>query len=174
MKKIAVLFSNGTEEIEAITPVDILKRAGAQCDLVSIAGEYPIGSHGITVKADKLIEDFEFDGYDGIIIPGGMPGAKLISENSEAIRIIKKAVDNNKTVAAICAAPAVVLAKHGFISGKRATCYFASDFVEIMKCATFTNADVEVDGNFITANGPKSAMRFSEEICKYLGLTPKF
>ena len=72
--KIAVLFANGTEEIEALTPVDVLRRANVECDLVSISGEKPIGSHNIIIKADKQIEQVDLSDYDGVVIPGGMPG----------------------------------------------------------------------------------------------------
>ena len=107
MKKIAVLFSNGTEEIEALTPVDVLRRAGVECDIVSVCGEFPKGSHGITVKADKLIEEIHINDYDGIVIPGGLPGAQIIADNDNALKMIKTAVADGKMVAAICAAPAL-------------------------------------------------------------------
>jgi 4-methyl-5(b-hydroxyethyl)-thiazole monophosphate biosynthesis len=174
MQKIAVIFSNGTEEIEALTPVDVLRRTGAQCDIVSVSGEYPKGSHGIIVKADLTAESLDMDNYDAIVIPGGMPGAEIISNDQAIICALKKAFNENKVVASICASPAVVLAKNGFIDGKTATCYPAPAFIEMMKVAKYTAGDVERDGNLITANGPKSAMKFALEICSVLGLTPKF
>ena len=173
MKKIAVLFSNGTEEIEGLTPVDVLRRAGAICDIVSISGEYPVGSHQITVKADKLIEETNLEDYDCIIIPGGMPGAKYISVCEKAICGIKNALQGNKVVGAICASPAVVLATHNLIGAKKVTCYPAKDFVDALG-DNYTGNSVEVDGNLVTANGPKSAMDFSLAICKALGLDAKF
>ena len=168
MKKIAVLFSNGTEELEALTPVDVLRRAGADCDIVSICGNYPVGSHNITVKADRLVEDVVFDVYDCIVIPGGMPGATKISENNYAMNGVKKAIKQNKVIASICASPAVVLASNRLIDGKKATCYPAESFIQMMNVADYTGADVQVDGNLITANGPKSAFKFSLEIINYL------
>ena len=174
MKKIAVLFSDGTEELEALTPVDVLRRAGADCDIVSICGKFPVGSHNITVKADRLVEENDFAEYDCIVIPGGMPGATKISENACAMNGIKKAIKENKVIASICASPAVVLASNRLIDGKKATCYPAQSFIQMMSVADYTGADVEVDGNLITANGPKSAMKFSLEICKALSLSPKF
>ena len=174
MKKVAVFFADGTEEIEGLTPVDILRRAEVECDIVSVSGEYPIGSHGITIKADKLIEQAVADEYDAVVIPGGMPGAVNISSNFSAVRFIKKMVENAKLVAAICASPAVVLARHDLLGGKKATCFPADDFITSIKFdGEYTGADVEVDGNLITANGPKSAMEFSLKICKALGLEPK-
>ncbi|MBQ7349200.1 MAG: DJ-1/PfpI family protein [Clostridia bacterium] len=174
MIKIAVLFSNGTEEIEALTPVDVLRRAGVDCDIVSVSGEYPKGSHNITVKADKLIENIDIKNYDGIVIPGGMPGATIISENPYAMRTVKGAINDKKLVAAICASPAVVLANNRLIDGKIATCYPADAFIEMMGVCDYTGADVQTDGNLITANGPKSAMKFALAVCDYLGAKPKF
>ncbi len=175
MKKIAILFSNGTEEIEALTPVDVLRRAGVECDIVSVCGEFPKGSHGITVKADKLIEDIDFNDYSGIVVPGGLPGAQIIADNEIVKNIIKSALADGKMVAAICAAPALALAANGFVNGKNITCYPAKAFIDsVNKCANYTGKDVEVDGNVITANGPRSAFAFSKAICDFLGVTAKF
>ena len=175
MKKIAVLLANGCEELEALTPVDILRRAeGVVCDTFTIDGESVTGSHKIVIKGDKSIKELDIGGYDGIIIPGGMPGATNIANCVEAEKAIKKALDNGKLVAAICASPAVVLASKGLIDGKNATCYPAPVFIDMMKPCNMTGADVEIDGNIITANGPKSAFKFALAICDYLGVTPKF
>ena len=174
MKKIAVIFANGTEEIEGLTPVDILRRAEAHCDTVSVSGEYPIGSHGVTIKADRLIEEVNADDYDAVVIPGGMPGAVNISSNFSAMLFIKKMVQSGKVVASICASPAVVLARHDLLNGKKSTCFPAEDFITAVKFdGEYTGANVEIDGNLITSNGPKSAMEFSLAICDALGLDPK-
>ena len=175
MIKVAVVFANGTEEIEALTPVDIIRRCeGALCDIVSVEGEFPKGSHGIEVRADKLSTQTDFSIYDAIVIPGGMPGAVNIANDKKVLDALKQAFEKNKVVASICASPAVVLADNGFINGKKATCYPAEVFLQKMKDCIYTGADVEVDGKLITANGPKSAMVFALEICKALGLQPKF
>ncbi len=173
MKKIAVLFADGTEEIEGLTPVDILRRAGATCDIVSVGDKYLTGSHNIVIKADKLINEIDKNEYDAVVIPGGMPGATNIASNNDAITLIKNAVESGKLIASICASPAVVLSANGFIKGKKATCYPAKQFIETMG-ENYTGADVEIDENLITANGPKSAFNFSLEIVKYLGLEIKF
>lgn len=173
MIKIAVLFANGTEEIEALTPVDVLRRAGVYCDLVSVSGDYPVGSHQVTVKADKTIEKVRLEEYDGVVIPGGMPGAVNISKCQKAIDGIKELLNKEKLVSAICASPVVVLAENGLLSVEKATCYPAEPFVKALQ-EKYTAKDVEVCGNVITANGPKSAMAFSIAICSYLGVNPKF
>ena len=172
MKKIAVLFAFGTEEIEGITPVDILRRAGAECDIVSVSGKTIVGSHGIQIIADKLIEDIDADDYDGVVIAGGMPGATNVSNNQKAVEFIKKLNKSGKLVSAICASPAVVLASHGLINGK-ATCYPAPQFIELLG-DNYANIDVVRTDNVITANGPKSALKFALEIVKYLKLNIEF
>ena len=175
MVKLAIIFSDGTEEIEAVTVIDGLRRAGAVCDIVSERGEYLTGSHGIVIKSDKALKDFSVSDYDGIIIPGGMPGASNISANEKAIDEIKKAANSGKLVASICASPAVVLAKHGICKGKRVTCFPAESFIETVKTvAVYTGNDVEKDGNFITANGPLSATKFAIAIADYFGLKINF
>ena len=173
MKKIAVVFANGTEEIEALAPVDVLRRSGAECDIVSINGQFPIGSHNITVKADKVVEEVDFDLYDGIVIPGGMPGATNIAGCEKVVQALKKAYGEGKIVASICASPAVVLANTGIVDGKKITCFPAQVFVDMLCNCTYTAQSVTVDGNLITANGPKSAFDFSFAICESLGLEPK-
>ena len=173
MKKIIVLFANGTEELEALTPVDILRRTGAKCDIVSINGEFPVGSHNIIIKADKLIDSVDMNDYDAIVIPGGMPGATNIANNLHAIKIIKDAIKNQKLVASICASPAVVLAQNNLLSNKKATCYPAPNFIQLMG-NNYVEKDLEISQNLITANGPKSAFKFALEIVKALGLNIEF
>ncbi len=173
MKKIAVFIADGSEEIEALTPVDVLRRAGASVDLISVSGEYATGSHGIVIKADKMIEDAELGGYDCIVIPGGMPGATNIANSKKAVLGICLALDSGRLVAAICASPAVVLAGNNILGYRKATCYNAPDFVNALG-DNYTGKDVENDRGLITANGPKSAMAFSLEIANALSLQPKF
>ena len=174
MKKVAVIIADGSEEIEVLTPVDVLRRAeGARVDLISVSGSAPKCSHGVSVVADKVIEEVELKDYDAIVIPGGMPGATNIASTPAVISALKDMDSAGKIIASICASPAVVLKKNGLLVGKKATCYPAPLFIEIMG-DSYTGADVQVCDNFITANGPKSAMAFALEICKALNLQPKF
>ena len=121
MKKVAVMLANGFEEIEALTVVDIIRRANITCDMFSISGMEVKGAHDIVVKADKLISE-EVKEYDVIVLPGGMPGATNLRDNEEVIDLVKWFNDNKKIVAAICAAP-IVLGKAGIIEGKKVTSY---------------------------------------------------
>ncbi len=174
MKKIAVIVANGTEEIEGLTPVDILRRAGVSVDIVSVSGKVAKGSHDILITADKVVEEVDFNEYDGIVIPGGMPGATNIASNKKVVSATEEMLKKGKVVASICASPAVVLASNRLIDGKKVTCYPAQAFIDMLSPCTYTASAVEVCGNLVTANGPKSAIDFSIEICKVLGVTPKF
>lgn len=174
MKKVAVLIANGTEEIEVLTPVDVLRRAdGVVCDLISVSGREPKCSHGVSILADKVIEEVTLSSYDAVVIPGGMPGALNISSNEKVISSLKQMEKDGKLIASICASPAVVLKANGLFSGKLATCYPAEKFVKLLG-EDYTGEDVQVCDNLITANGPKSALKFALEICKALSLSPKF
>ena len=173
MKKIAVLFADGTEELEGLTPVDLLRRAGAECDIVSVQNEYLTGSHGIVVKSDKNIKQICSSDYDAVVIPGGMPGAVNIANCDKAVEFITKLRNDKKLVASICASPAVVLAQNKLLNNDKATCYPLAQFIELMG-ENYVEKDVQVSSALITANGPKSAFTFSLEIIKYLGLDIKF
>ena len=173
MVKIAVIFADGTEEIEALIPVDVFRRAGAACDIVSVSGSSPKGSHGIRVFSDRLAEETDFSVYDAIVIPGGMPGANNISKSEKVVSAIRAALKNNRLIAAICASPAVVLAANGLLLSDSATCYPADVFISLLG-DKYSGKDVDVSGNIITANGPLSAMKFAFAICEKLGVEPKF
>lgn len=173
MKKIAVFIADGSEEIEALTPVDVIRRTGAVCHTYSVNGQSVKGSHGIEIKADFTVDMLDADNYDALVIPGGMPGAVNIAKSKDATAAIEKAINCGKIVAAICASPAVVLGGNGLLACEKATCYPAPDFIGALG-EKYTGANVEKCANFITANGPKSAMEFSLAICAALELQPKF
>ncbi len=170
IKKVAVLVATGSEEIETITPVDVLRRSGAQCDVVSVSEREVVMSRNVKLVADKLISEVDLGEYDGIVIPGGMPGAVNISNCEKAIKGIGKALRENKKVFSICASPAVVLAKNGLLPCNKATCYPAPEFINLIGKDKYTGCDVEVCGNIVTANGPTSALEFSIKICQEMGL----
>jgi 4-methyl-5(b-hydroxyethyl)-thiazole monophosphate biosynthesis len=171
--KVAVLLAEGFETIEALTTVDILRRAGVTCNTIGTKSLDVTTSHSITIKADKVLNEEVYD-YDVVVLPGGMPGATNIASCKKVSEAIENAEKSGKLVAAICASPAVVLASQGVFKGKKLTCYPAPAFIEMLKNNDYTAADVEIDGNIITANGPKSAFSFAKAICEYLNLTPKF
>jgi protein deglycase len=159
MKKILIHLANGFEEIEAITPVDVLRRAGCEVVTISVSGKREvIGAHGITVLADKLFAESDYDHADMILLPGGQPGSDNLNRHEGLKKQIIAFHMQGKLVAAICAAP-LVLGSTGILKGKKATCYPGVE--SRLTGATFTGNAVEVDGNIITGRGPGLAMVFS-------------
>lgn len=167
-KKVAVLLADGFEEGEALFIVDIMRRAGIGCDMVSIKEEIVEGGHGITVKADKLIKDAEKDRYDMIVLPGGLPGADYLRDCEEVIKWVQDfANDNKKYIAAICAAPQV-LAKAGVVKDRKITSYPSEKYRQILKDAQYTEEIVVVDSNIITSRGPATTMPFAYKLVEIL------
>ncbi len=168
MKESFVFLANGFEEIEALATVDVLRRAGMDITTVSIHDGLTVtGAHGIPVTADATISDVDTTGgIDWLICPGGMPGAEHLANCRQLTDLLKKHHSENGRIAAICAAPAVVLAPLGILSGKKATCYPGFENALAQGDATATGNRVETDGNVITGNGPSSAIPFALAIVK--------
>lgn len=165
--RVACILSNGFEEIEAITPVDVLRRADINCDYYSIDGIEVEGAHGVTIRADYLLTDDEqLKNIDMIILPGGMPGAQHLAHNPIVQATIKEFDANNKYIAAICAAPALVLGSSGIVAGRKVTCYPGMEhhFSDAIYCHDL----VVRDNNIITSQGPATAMMFALELLKVL------
>ena len=165
MKKVVALLADGFEEVEALTAVDFLRRAGCEVIVAGVTGKTVTGGHDIVVEADLPVASCN-DDYDAVVVPGGMPGASNIAESEEAIRLIRSVGESGGIVAAICAAPAVVLAPNGFLDGKRATCY--PGYEDAFEATTFTEERVVVDGNTITSRGPGTAAEFAITVIEKL------
>jgi protein deglycase len=166
MKKVFIHFAEGFEEIEAITPVDVLRRAGHDVVMVSVSGNYTVsGAHDVTVTCDALFEEINYNEGDIVILPGGMPGSKNLDEHSELKKVIAQYNENGKPIAAICAAP-MVFGHMGLLEGKTATCYPGVE--PELKGANASGKPTEVDGNIITGKGPGAAIAFSLAIVEYL------
>ena len=170
MKRVAVMLAEGFEEIEALTVADVLRRARVECDMISI-GEISVkGAHNIEVKADKIIDD-DLEEYDMIVCPGGLPGAKYLSENQKLIEVIQKFDKiENKFISAICAAPAMVLTSAGIEKDKFITSYPGEEFEEMLEDANYTDELVVVNGNLITSRGPATALLFAFKLLDVLGI----
>ena len=165
-KKILTVLAEGFEEIEAVTPVDLMKRAGILVETTGIKGIDVSGSHDISIIADHSFDEIS-DTYDGIFIPGGLPGSTNIADFEPVMNLIKKMFSEGKLIAAICAAPAVVLNKTGILSGKKATCYPGAE-KEFNADVMFVEDKVVVDGNVITSRGAGTAAVFSHALIEYL------
>ncbi|MFT8314190.1 MAG: DJ-1 family glyoxalase III [Clostridium sp.] len=163
MINVLLFIAEGFEEIEALTVVDILRRANVKCDTCSIAGSFVKGSHGIEVKADKLIEEIDENEYGAVVLPGGMPGAKNLKENKKVIEIVKDFYRDNKIVAAICAAP-IVLKEADIYRKHKITSY--PDFKEELKAADYIEDIVVEDKNIITSRGPATAIYFGLKLAE--------
>jgi len=165
-KKAIILLATGFEEIEAVTVIDMLRRAGIELTVAGVDGINITGSHGITITADKKLGGLLPD-FDVVIIPGGMPGALHLHNSSEANDFIKKMYSAGALIAGICAAPSVVMAPIGLLDNKTATCY-PGDQVDFGKSTRYKNKPVVTDGNIITSQGPATAMEFAFAIVKKL------
>lgn len=162
MKKILVFIADGTEEVEAITVVDYLRRAGIEVDLVSVMKDRQVtGAHDIKIEADYLIDDIDVSSYDGVYSPGGLPGAYNIRDNTRALEIYQEMASGGKIVSALCAGP-TVLDKAGLLKDKKFTAY--PGFVENINDGTYVDENVVVDQNVITGRGPAIAQEFAFEI----------
>lgn len=158
-------MADGCEEIEGLTVVDLLRRAGIEIDMISISEKKEVeGAHGIRFQADLCKKDVDFAKLDGIILPGGMPGTIHLGEDETVDKTIKEFASCGKLVAAICAAPSV-LGKAGILNGKRATSY--PGFEEKLTGAETLSDPVVHDGNLITSRGMGTAIPFALEIVKY-------
>lgn len=166
MNKIGVFLADGMEEIEGLTVVDILRRAGVEVTTISISGKKEVaGSHNITVLADMFFENMDFSELDGIVLPGGMPGTTNLRKHSGVNKVIKDYANAEKLVAAICAAPSV-LGRAGLLKGKQATSY--PGFEEQLIGASYCTDAVVRDGNIITSRGMGTAIPFALELTAYL------
>ncbi len=166
MKKIAVQLAPGFEEIEAITIIDVLRRANLDVTTISMTDDLKVtGSHDIPVIADKLFEEVDYSEIDMLILPGGMPGSKNL-DNHEGLR--KQIIDfnkKNKMLGAICAAP-LVFGHLDLLKNKEAVCY--PGFEGELNGANIKNEPAIISENIVTGRGVGAALRFSLKIVETL------
>lgn len=164
-KKTAMLFAEGFEEVEALTVVDLLRRAEIGCDIVAIAGTDAVtGSHGIGVRADAAFDQLVLDDYDAILLPGGQPGTTNLAADGRVLDALRRFHAAGKLTAAICAAP-TVLAKAGLLEGRRAVCYPGLE--DKLTGRVGGDGPVEVDGTVITSRGVGTAIPFALALVEY-------
>ncbi len=164
--KVYAFAANGTEETELLCVVDILRRAGILTVIASIDGARVTGSHGITFDADALAKDCDFSDAEILFVPGGLPGTTRLAESSLVINALKTQAEKNKRIAAICAAPALVLGENGLLDGKQGVC--SPGFETHMKGCEVLTDKVCTDGNITTARGLGCAVELGLELVRLL------
>ena len=161
-KKIAVHLADGFEEIEAVSIIDVLRRAELDVWVISVTGNHEVtGAHQLKIFADVLFEQVSYDQIDMIVLPGGMPGAANLDAHEGLKFQIKQFNAKNKLLAAICAAP-LVYGNMGILAGKNVVCY--PGFEKYLKGAEVLNIPVVESGNLITGRGPGAAIQFALKI----------
>ena len=167
-KSAIVIVAYGFEEIETVCCIDILRRAGVKVTVAGLGTDMPLGSRGITIKTDALLADMPEDLLpSAVVLPGGGAGARNLHESPAVSELVMKAAAQGKIIAAICAAPAVVLAPLGVLNGRKATCFpgmenaFGPD-------VTFSEDAVVTDGNIITSRGAGTAFEFALAVAQVL------
>ncbi|MDR0601193.1 MAG: DJ-1/PfpI family protein [Treponema sp.] len=161
-KKAIVLLAEGFEEVEAVTPIDYLRRAGVDVTSAAIGRSRTVtGAHGVEITADALFADLagKSGAWDALILPGGGPGSKNLAASGETAALVTAMAASGKIVAAICASPAVVLAPLGILKGRTFTCYPGME--SGVRGARWSSGPVVIDGNVITSRGAGTAGAFA-------------
>ena len=162
MKKALIFFAEGFEEIEALTIIDVLRRADIPALMISVTGNLSVtGAHGIKVNVDLLFKDVDFNDAEILILPGGLPGAHNLNAHEGLKNQLKQFNDAGKKVAAICAAP-LVLGGLNILNNKEATCYPGFEN-ELLGAKLSTDLAIKA-GNVITSRGPGTALNFALEL----------
>ena len=167
MAKVYVFLADGFEDVEALIPIDVLRRGGVDVVTVSIM-DFPLvaSAHGVNIEADIMFEQGDFSDADLLMLPGGMPGAANLDMTEGVREALLRQAAAGKKIAAICAAP-FILGKLGLLKGRRATCY--PGFEKHLDGASYTAELVTVDDNIITGRGPGAAMSFGYTLLRQLG-----
>ena len=158
-RKVLVPIADGTEEIEAVCIIDVLRRAGAEVTVASVGNLQITASRGVKLVADCTIDSCRDDHFDLIALPGGIPGAEHLRDSQPLVQLLRRHQASGGWYGAICAAPAVVLSHHGLIGGRQATGH--PSFTEQLTDGESVAARVVVDGQCVTSQGPGTALEFA-------------
>ena len=170
MKKVLVLLAEGFEDIEALTIVDVLRRAEVKVTLCTIKEYYVKSSHDVIVRSEELIEYVRAEDYDALFLPGGLPGAYNLRDDDRVIKIIQEMNELNKLIFAICAAP-IILSKAGITKDRKVTSY--PGFEDQIKCSEYLEDPIVVDRKVTTSRGPATALLLAYEMLNQLGYEEK-
>jgi 4-methyl-5(b-hydroxyethyl)-thiazole monophosphate biosynthesis len=165
MKRVLVPLAEGFEEIEAVTIIDVLRRAGLRVDVAALGGKRVTGSHGIAVESDMSIDDARAVDYDLIALPGGMPGTLHLREDPRVLRLVREIEAADRHVAAVCAAPSV-LAEAGVLESRHATVHPSA--ASFLSGAKLEDARVVRDGKIVTGKAAGTAMEFAFALVEQL------
>lgn len=164
---VLVAIATGSEEIETLTPVDILRRAGATVTLAAVGANLEVSmSRGVKVRADDLLANVASTNFDLIVVPGGQPGANNMRDDATLVAMLRRQKAEGRWVSAICASPAVVLKTHGILEHEPATCYPGME--SALENKSQVDSRVVVSGHVITSRGPGTAMEFSLALVRAL------
>ncbi len=163
-KNVLVAVAEGSEELEAVSIINVLRRAGVEVTVASVSALQVRCSRGTNIVADKLIGACLNEQYDMIAIPGGLPGANNLRDSVELKEILLRQKAEGRYYAAVCASPAVVFQTHGLLEGHVATCY--PSFSE--QVDDFSTSSVVVDGYCVTSQGPGTSLEFSLKLVELL------
>ncbi|KAI3441480.1 uncharacterized protein J3R85_002060 [Psidium guajava] len=167
-KKVLVPVANGTEPLEAVVTIDVLRRAGAEVTVASVEKQLRVDAcHGVKIVADALISDCAGAAFDLVSLPGGMPGASSLRDCKILENLVKKQAADGRLYAAICASPAVALGSWGLLKGLKATCY-PSFMEQLSSLATAVESRVQVDGKVVTSRGPGTTMEYAVTLVEQL------
>ncbi|HEM3335567.1 TPA: DJ-1/PfpI family protein [Streptococcus suis] len=165
MTRVAVVLADGFEEIEALAPVDVFRRAHFDCQIVGLDSHEVEGSHGIRVQTDQVF-DGDLSSFELIVLPGGMPGSVHLRDSESLITELQRAVASGKSVAAICAAP-IVLDKAGLLDSRHYTCFPGKE--KDIPSGILLEEDVVVDGPIITSRGAGTSLDFAYKLVDLFG-----
>ncbi|XP_047342553.1 protein DJ-1 homolog B-like [Impatiens glandulifera] len=167
-RKVLVPIANGTEPLEAVVIIDVLRRAGTDVTVASVEKQLQVDAcHGIKIVADALVSDCADTVFDLISLPGGLPGSTTLKDCEILEKIVKKQALDGRLYSAICAAPAVALGSWGLLNGKKCTCY-PSFMEQLSSSGTVVEDIVQQDGNVVTSRGPGTVMEFSVALIEQL------
>lgn len=163
MVKVALLISDGFEEIEAVTIIDVLRRAGVRVEVTGLSGDSVLGAHGIRIQVDTTLARLAPEGLDAVVLPGGQRNAEQLRDDKGVLRLLQAVAGAGKLVAAICAAP-IALEEAGLLAGVRATSYPGFE----LPSAEYSAERVVEDGRILTSRGPGTAMEFALALVRRL------
>lgn len=169
MKKVVVILAEGFEELEAITVIDVLRRATVKVEVMGLRDIKVTGSRGVTILCDEVFDYYGCLEYDGVVMVGGMNNATSLSQDERILKLLQDFMSKEKMIAGICATPALVFSEAGILTGKRATCYPSDSLINNLDCEYVDEACVVCE-NIITSQSPDTAMEFALTIINYLGL----